>query len=89
MPPLSLPHASVSASTSPDLGVNLTLDLSKEAVQETALQSTLTVDSMDSSFHQPQGDQPSPYLQNICPLCFNITFNKLKETLKGVPDAEL
>jgi hypothetical protein len=44
---------------------------------------------MNSNFHRPHDNQPSPYLQNLCPLCFNITFDKLKETLKGLPNAEL
>jgi hypothetical protein len=65
------------------------LDLSKEAVQKATSNSTFTIDSLESSFHRPQGNQPSPYLQNICPLCFNVTLDKLKEILKGVPDAEL
>jgi hypothetical protein len=88
----SLHHASVPASTPPDLGVKSgcsTLNLSIEAVQETTSKSTLTVDNMNSDFHRPHDNQPSPYLQNLCPLCFNITFDKLKETLKGLPNAEL
>jgi hypothetical protein len=88
--PSSFPNPSISASLSPDLGGGSSeLNLSKEAVQEAASKSTLTVDSPDSSFHQPRGDQPSPYLQKLCPLCFNLTFDKLKEILKGVPDATL
>jgi hypothetical protein len=65
------------------------LDLSINGVQEAASLSSLTVDSMDSNFHQASGDKPSPYLQNLCPLCFNVTLDKLKETLKGLPNAEL
>ena len=82
LPLSSLPHASVTSSLS-------TLNLSTEAVQEASSKSTLALSPLDNSFHQPQGDLPSPYLQNLCPLCFNITFNKLKEILKGVPDAAL
>jgi hypothetical protein len=91
-PSLHSTPSSLSPSLSPDLGVkpgSSELNLSKEAVQEAASKSTLTVDSLDSSFHQPQGDQPSPYLQKLCPLCFNFTFDKLKEILKGVPNAAL
>jgi hypothetical protein len=88
----SIPSPSISTSLSPDLRVKSgpsTLSLSKEGVQDAASTPTLTVDSLDSSFHKPQGDQPSPYLQKLCPLCFNLTLDKLKEILKGVPDAEL
>jgi len=92
-PPPPPTHSTlVSASLPPKLGVksrSSTLNLSKEAVQKTASKSPFTVDSQDSSFHQPQGDQPSPYLQKLCPLCFNLTLDKLKEILKGVPNAEL
>src|SRR5271154_464332 len=55
--PSSVPNPSISESLSPDLGVkpgSSELNLSKEAVQEEASKSTLTVDSLDSSFHQPQ-----------------------------------
>ena len=69
--------------------MKMPLDLSMEAIQKAASQSALTIDSMDGSFHQPQQDQPSPYLQNLCPLCFNISFDRLKETLRGLPDAGL
>jgi len=95
IPPPSLPHASVSTLASPDIGVEargvmkMPLNLSTEAVQKAASQSTLTIDSVDGSFHQPQQDQPSPYLRNLCPLCFNISFDRLKETLGGLPDAVL
>jgi hypothetical protein len=81
------PKASISAELVKTGG--LMLDLSKEAVQKATSNSTFTIDSLESSFHRPQGNQPSPYLQNICPLCFNVTLDKLKEILKGVPDAEL
>ena len=89
-PPLSLPHAP--ASLAHDLGIlskRSTLDLSISAVQEAASTPSLIVDSMDSSFHQPDGDQPSPYLRKLCPLCFNITLDRLKKTLNGLPDAKL
>jgi hypothetical protein len=90
--PSLLPHARAPASPAHDLGVQSegsTLDLSTNVVQEAASTSSLTIDSMDSSFHQALRDQPSPYLQNLCPLCFNVTLDKLKETLKGLPNAEL
>ena len=90
--PLSLPHAPVPASLAHGLGVpseRSTLDLSINAVQEAASTPSLIVNSVDSSFHQPHEDQPSPYLRKLCPLCFNVTLDKLKKILKGVPDAEL
>jgi hypothetical protein len=68
-PPLHSTPSSILPSLSPDLGVkpgSSELNLSKEAVQESASKSTLTVDSLDSSFHQPQGDEPSPYLRKLC-----------------------
>ena len=65
------------------------LDLSINAVQQAASQSSVIVDTMDSSFHQTHGDQPSPYLQNRCPLCFKVTLEQLKKILKGLPNAEL
>ena len=90
--PLLLPHTPVPASPAHDLGIpseHSMLDLSIHAVQVAASTPSLIVDSMDSSFHQPHADQPSPYLRKLCPLCFNVTLDKLKKTLKGLPDAEL
>ena len=81
-------HPSLTLGVQPGLSTS-TLNLSTEAIQEATSQSTLTIDSMDSSFHQPHSNQPSPYLCKVCPLCFNMAFNKLKATLKGLPDAEL
>jgi len=91
-PTPSAPSPKASSSLSPDVPVppgGSTLDLSKEAIQKTASDSTLTKDNLDSSFHQPQGDRPSPYLRKLCPLCFNWTLDRLKEILKGVPNAAL
>ena len=86
-PPL-LPHAPVPAS--PALpSERSTLNLSIKAVQEAASTPSVIVDSVDSSFHQPHEDQPSPYLRKLCPLCFNVTLDKLTKTLKGPPNAEL
>ena len=65
------------------------LDLSINAVQQAASQSSIIVDTMDSSFHQAHGDEPSPYHQNCCPLCFKVTLEQLKKILKGLPNAEL
>ena len=90
--PLSLPHAPVPAPPAHGLGVpskRSTLDLSIHAVQEAASTPSLIVDSVDSSFHQPHDDQPSPYLRKLCPLCFNVTLDRLTKTLKGPPNAEL
>jgi len=90
MSPLSLACAPDSASTSPSVKPEgPTLNLSTEAVREAASQPALTIDSLESPFHQPHADQPSPYLQNLCPLCFHLTLDKLRETLKGLPNAKL
>lgn len=65
------------------------LHLTTELVQDAATNHSLTVDNSGSSFHEPQGGLPSPYLQNLCPLCFSRTDDKLKEVLKGTPNVNL
>ena len=90
--PLSRPHAPVPASPAHDSRVqseSSTLDLSVNAIQAAASTPSLIIDCVDSSFHQPHDNLPSPYLRKICPLCFNVTLDQLEKTLKGFPNAEL
>lgn len=89
LPSIGLPPAHGGSSSGPVAVVKEAPDLSSHGIKAAAADPHATVDELSDSFHSPSGDQPSPYLQSLCPLCFGAAFEAVKELLGGVPDAVL